>query len=57
MLLTITLTIAFLVAINFMLLFWSTNKIEKKKQEKTEKKPYTLKPTIDKPKELAATGS
>jgi len=57
MLLTITLTIAFLVAINFILLFWSTNKIEKNKQEKIENKPYTLKPTIDKPKELAATGS
>jgi len=57
MLLTITLTISFLVAINFILLFCSINKIEKKKQEKTEKKPYTLKPTIDKPKELAATGS
>lgn len=57
MLLTITLTIAFLVAINFILLFWSTNKIEKKKQEKIEKKSYNLKPTIDNSKELSATGS
>lgn len=58
MLLTITLSISVLVAINFLLLKFSTNKILK--QPKVNKKPIVFKPTISleqEPERLAPTGS
>ncbi|MFV0541203.1 MAG: hypothetical protein ACK5MZ_08200 [Aestuariibaculum sp.] len=55
MILTITLIIFFLVAVNFLLLIFSSNKIMKK--EKTKKTPVVLHFNKHKEEELAPTGS
>ncbi len=58
MLLTITISITALVAVNFLLLKFSSNKITRK--PKVNKKPIVLKPNIileQEPKRLAPTGS
>lgn len=58
MLLTITISISALVALNFILLKFSSNKITR--TPKANKKPIVLKPTIalnQKTEKLAPTGS
>nr|WP_158231488.1 hypothetical protein [Gaetbulibacter sp. 4G1] len=58
MLLTITISITALVAVNFLLLKFSSNKISRK--PKVNKKPIVLKPDIvleQESKRLAPTGS
>lgn len=58
MLLTITISISALVVINFLLLKFSSNKINK--TPKINKKPIVFKPNItleEEPKRLAPTGS
>ena len=63
MILTITLIVSFLVAVNFLLLKFSCNKISKKPESKTLKKIRTEKPTPTlvsnqlPASSLAATGS
>ena len=61
MLLTITLTLSFLVALNFLLLIFSCNKTTKRKPAAIESKPtFIVKKNTTKPQpvvQLAPTGS